>query len=56
MTVPDNGRLFLFSAVVERFLAEFATINSFTETIVETPAEGWWQDGRRGSDASTRSD
>ena len=36
----DNGRLFLFSAVVERFLAEFTTINSFTETIVETPAEG----------------
>ncbi len=36
----DNGRLFLFSAVVERFLAEFATINSFTETIVKTPGEG----------------
>jgi type VI secretion system protein ImpG len=36
----DNSRLFLFAAVVERFLAEFATINSFTETIVETPAEG----------------
>lgn len=36
----DNGRLFLFSAVVERFLAEFTTINSFTETHVETPGEG----------------
>ena len=36
----DNGRLFLFSAVVERFLAEFTTINSFTETIVKTPGEG----------------
>lgn len=36
----DNGRMFLFSAVVERFLAEFATINSFTETHVETPGEG----------------
>ena len=36
----DNGRLFLFSAVVERFLSDFATINSFTETIIETPGEG----------------
>ncbi len=36
----ENGRLFLFAAVVERFLAEFASINSFTETVVETPGEG----------------
>lgn len=36
----DSARLFLFSAVVERFLSEFATINSFTETIVTTPGEG----------------
>lgn len=36
----ENGQMFLFSAVVERFLAEFTTINSFTETIVETSAEG----------------
>lgn len=36
----ENGRLFLFSAVIERFLAEFTTINSFTETVVETPGEG----------------
>ena len=35
-----NSRIFLFGAVVERFLAEFATINSFTETVVETAAEG----------------
>jgi type VI secretion system protein ImpG len=36
----DNGRMFLFSAVLERFLAEFATVNSFTECIFETPMEG----------------
>ena len=36
----ENGRLFLFSAVVERFLAEFAAINSFTECVFETPKEG----------------
>ncbi|MDE8653699.1 type VI secretion system baseplate subunit TssF [Novosphingobium album (ex Liu et al. 2023)] len=36
----ENGRMFLFGAVVERFLSEFATINSFTETIVRTPGEG----------------
>jgi type VI secretion system protein ImpG len=36
----ENGRLFLFSAVIERFLSEFTTINSFTETIVRTPGEG----------------
>ncbi len=36
----ESGRLFLFSAVVERFLSDFTTINSFTETIVQTPGEG----------------
>lgn len=36
----DNGRIFLFSAVIERFLAEFASVNSFTECQFETPAEG----------------
>lgn len=36
----DNARLFLFSAVVERFLSEFSSINSFTETTVKTPGEG----------------
>lgn len=32
----ENGRMFLFSAVVERFLAEFAAINSFVETSFES--------------------
>ena len=36
----DRERQFLFSAVIERFLAEFASINSFTETWVETTTEG----------------
>lgn len=36
----ENGRLFLFSAVIERFLSEFTSVNSFTETIVRTPGEG----------------
>lgn len=36
----ENARMFLFSAVVERFLSEFTSVNSFTETIVRTPGEG----------------
>lgn len=36
----DRARMFLFSAVLERFLAEFASINSFTETCFESPDEG----------------
>lgn len=36
----DRGRMFLFSAVLERFLAEFASINSFTETSFSSAAEG----------------
>jgi type VI secretion system protein ImpG len=36
----ENSRLYLFAAVVERFLAEFASVNSFTETWFETPLEG----------------
>ena len=36
----DQSRMFLFSAVLERFLAEFASINSFTETCFESPLEG----------------
>lgn len=36
----ENARLFLFSAVVERFMAEFAAVNSFTECIFESPREG----------------
>ncbi len=35
-----NARLFLFAAVIERFMAEFATVNSFTECVFETPLEG----------------
>jgi type VI secretion system protein ImpG len=36
----DSARLFLFSAVLERFLTEFATVNSFMEVWFETPLEG----------------
>ena len=36
----DRSRMFLFSAVLERFLCEFASINSFTETIFDSPLEG----------------
>ena len=36
----DNARMFLFSAVLERFLAEFATVNSFTECVFESVQEG----------------
>ena len=36
----DRSRMFLFSAVLERFLAEFASINSFTETRFESANEG----------------
>jgi type VI secretion system protein ImpG len=36
----DQSRMFLFGAVLERFLAEFATINSFTETVFESALEG----------------
>jgi type VI secretion system protein ImpG len=36
----ERGRMFLFGAVLERFLAEFASINSFTETHFESPSEG----------------
>ncbi|MEG3088568.1 type VI secretion system baseplate subunit TssF [Sphingomonas sp. PB4P5] len=36
----ERGRMFLFGAVLERFLAEFASINSFTETYFESPSEG----------------
>ena len=32
--------MFLFSAVLERFLAEFATLNSFTESVFDSPQEG----------------
>jgi type VI secretion system protein ImpG len=36
----DKSRMFLFSAVLERFLSEFSSINSFTETVFESPLEG----------------
>ncbi|MDO7844580.1 type VI secretion system baseplate subunit TssF [Sphingomonas immobilis] len=36
----EKARMFLFSAVLERFLAEFASINSFTECSFESPNEG----------------
>ena len=36
----ENARMFLFAAVVERFLAEFAAVNSFTECVFESPTEG----------------
>jgi type VI secretion system protein ImpG len=36
----ESARMFLFSAVLERFLAEFATINSFTECVFESVQEG----------------
>ena len=36
----ERSRMFLFSAVLERFLAEFASINSFTEAVFDSPEEG----------------
>ncbi|WP_425229592.1 type VI secretion system baseplate subunit TssF [Sphingomonas sp.] len=36
----ERSRMFLFSAVLERFLCEIASINSFTETCFESPLEG----------------
>jgi type VI secretion system protein ImpG len=36
----ENGRMFLFSAILERFLGEFATVNAFTESIFESRQEG----------------
>ena len=36
----ENGRLYLFTAVVDRFLAEFASVNSFVETVFESPDQG----------------
>jgi len=39
-TSYESARMFLFSAVLERFLGEFASINSFTETVFETAQQG----------------
>ncbi len=36
----ENGRMFLFSAVLDRFLAEFASVNSFVETVFESQDQG----------------
>lgn len=36
----DRGRMFVFSSVLERFLAEFASINTFTQCAFESPQEG----------------
>jgi type VI secretion system protein ImpG len=36
----ENGRMALFSAVVDRFLAEFASVNSFVETVFESQDQG----------------
>lgn len=36
----DQSRMFLFSAVVERFLAGFVTVNSFTESHFHTKLQG----------------
>ena len=36
----ENAGMFLFGAVLERFLAEFASVNSFTETVFDTVQEG----------------
>lgn len=36
----ERSRMFLFGAVLERFLAEFASINSFTQTHFSSSTEG----------------
>lgn len=36
----DNGRSALFAAVVDRFLCEFCSVNSFTETMFESADQG----------------
>jgi len=36
----ENGRAFLFSAVLDRFLSEFAAVNSFIETAFDSVQRG----------------
>lgn len=36
----ENSRMFLFAAVLDRFLSEFASVNSFVETRFESPEQG----------------
>ncbi len=48
----ENGRMFLFVTVLNRFLAEFCSINSFVETFFHSPDQGEFarwplQEGRR---------
>ena len=48
----EGTGVFLLGAVLDRFLAEYATINSFTETVIETRQRGvikrWPPRGGRG--------
>jgi type VI secretion system protein ImpG len=32
----ENGRMFLFATIIDRFLSEFASVNSFTESVFES--------------------
>ena len=36
----ENARMYLFATVLERFLAEFAAVNSFCECVFESPQNG----------------
>jgi type VI secretion system protein ImpG len=36
----ESARMFLFAAVLDRFLGEFATVNAFSECAFESPHEG----------------
>jgi type VI secretion system protein ImpG len=36
----ENGRMYLFASVLERFLSEFASINTFIETTFDSPELG----------------
>ncbi|AYV45143.1 type VI secretion system baseplate subunit TssF [Caulobacter flavus] len=36
----DRGRIFLFASVLDRFLSEFATVNTFIETVFESQSLG----------------
>lgn len=36
----ENARMYLFASVLDRFMAEFAAVNSFTESVFESANEG----------------
>jgi type VI secretion system protein ImpG len=36
----DNGRMFLFASIIDRFLSEFSSVNSFIETVFDSPDQG----------------